>query len=191
MMDVKKLVGSGDRIGLFVLPVVVVGVILNIAFPSVFEVGGPPPVLRAVSIIVATAGIVMWIWSAVLILTKVPKGELITGGPYAIVKHPLYGGRVARVAVGRVPPEHVARRRDRDRALRRLEDLRTRGGGSDVRGLRRAMGRVPPLGVDPWDLADRAPHPWVLTRESRWRSGGGRLVHQQTSSSTRRSDTIE
>ena len=89
-MDVKKLVGSGDRIGLFVLPVVVVGVILNIAFPSVFEVGGPPPVLRAVSIIVATVGIVMWIWSAVLILTKVPKGELITGGPYAIVKHPLY-----------------------------------------------------------------------------------------------------
>ena len=41
-MDVKKLVGSGDRIGLFVLPVVVVGVILNIAFPSVFEVGGRP-----------------------------------------------------------------------------------------------------------------------------------------------------
>ena len=32
----------------------------------------------------------MWIWSVVLILTKVPKGELITGGPYAIVKHPLY-----------------------------------------------------------------------------------------------------
>jgi protein-S-isoprenylcysteine O-methyltransferase Ste14 len=89
-MDAKKLVGSGDRIGLFVLPVVVVGVILNIAFPSVFEVGGPPPVLRAVSIIVAMVGIVMWIWSGVLILTKVPKGELITGGPYAIVKHPLY-----------------------------------------------------------------------------------------------------
>ena len=89
-MDVKKLVGSGDRIGVFVLPVVVVGVILNVAFPSVFEVGGPPAVLRVVSIVVAIVGIVIWIWSAVLILTHVPKGELITGGPYAIVKHPLY-----------------------------------------------------------------------------------------------------
>ena len=26
----------------------------------------------------------------VLILTKVPKQELMTGGPYALVKHPLY-----------------------------------------------------------------------------------------------------
>ena len=28
----------------------------------------------------------------VLILTKVPKNELITSGPYALVKHPLYTG---------------------------------------------------------------------------------------------------
>mgnify|MGYP001143691888 FL=1 len=27
-----------------------------------------------------------------LILIKVPRGELITGGPYALVKHPLYTG---------------------------------------------------------------------------------------------------
>jgi protein-S-isoprenylcysteine O-methyltransferase Ste14 len=27
-----------------------------------------------------------------LILRKVPRGELITNGPYAIVKHPLYTG---------------------------------------------------------------------------------------------------
>ena len=32
----------------------------------------------------------MWIWSVVLILTRVPRGELITSGPYALVKHPLY-----------------------------------------------------------------------------------------------------
>jgi len=27
-----------------------------------------------------------------LILTKVPRGELITSGPYSLVKHPLYTG---------------------------------------------------------------------------------------------------
>jgi protein-S-isoprenylcysteine O-methyltransferase Ste14 len=35
---------------------------------------------------------VMWIWSVVLILTKIPQKKLITSGPYAVVKHPLYAG---------------------------------------------------------------------------------------------------
>lgn len=89
-MDLKRLVGSGDRIGMFTLPFAVVGVIANVLWPSLFDVGGPPPVLRMVSIVVAIVGIAIWIWSAVLIVTKVPRGELITSGPYAVVKHPLY-----------------------------------------------------------------------------------------------------
>jgi protein-S-isoprenylcysteine O-methyltransferase Ste14 len=77
---------------LFTLPFLVVGLVLNVAFPSFFEVGGPSDVLRAISIGVLVPGIVVWIWSAVLVLTKVPRGELITGGPFALVKHPLYAG---------------------------------------------------------------------------------------------------
>jgi protein-S-isoprenylcysteine O-methyltransferase Ste14 len=89
-MDLKRLVGSGDRIALFALPFVVVGLLLNILFPSAFDVGGPSPVLGTVSIVVASVGIAIWIWSALLILTQVPRGRLITEGPYAVVKHPLY-----------------------------------------------------------------------------------------------------
>jgi protein-S-isoprenylcysteine O-methyltransferase Ste14 len=89
-MDVKKLVGSGDRIGLFVVPFVAVGVILNVANPSLFGVGGPPDWLRALSITVLVPGVAIWLWSVILILTNVPRGRLITGGPYAWVKHPLY-----------------------------------------------------------------------------------------------------
>jgi protein-S-isoprenylcysteine O-methyltransferase Ste14 len=91
-VTVKDLVGSGDRIGLFMLPFAAAGLVLNIAFPGAFEVGGPPPLLRAVSIALLVAGIVVWAWSVVLILTKVPRGELITTGPFALVKHPLYAG---------------------------------------------------------------------------------------------------
>jgi protein-S-isoprenylcysteine O-methyltransferase Ste14 len=86
----KVLVGSGDRIGVFVLPFVLVGLALNVMRPAWFSVGGPPDALRALSIAILFPGVTMWLWSVVLILTKVPKGELITTGPFALVKHPLY-----------------------------------------------------------------------------------------------------
>jgi protein-S-isoprenylcysteine O-methyltransferase Ste14 len=89
---VQTLVGSGDRIARFTLPFLIVGLALNVAFPSMFDVGGPTPVLRAVSIVVLVFGIAIWIWSAALILVKVPRGELITTGPFALVRHPLYTG---------------------------------------------------------------------------------------------------
>jgi len=89
-MNLKKLIGSGDRIILLTLPFLVAGLILNILHPSLFSVGGPPDVLMVLSIIVLIPGIILWMWSVILILTKVPRQELITSGPYAWVKHPLY-----------------------------------------------------------------------------------------------------
>ena len=88
----KLLIGSGDKIGLFTLPFLLAGLLLNILFPSAFDVGGPSTVLQAVSIAVLVPGLTIWAWSAVLILRKVPRGELITNGPYSVVKHPLYTG---------------------------------------------------------------------------------------------------
>jgi len=89
-MNLKRLVGSGDKIILLTLPFLVIGLVLNILRPSVFSVGGPPMALKVLSIILLIPGVVIWLWSIVLILTRVPRGELITHGPYALVKHPLY-----------------------------------------------------------------------------------------------------
>ncbi len=91
-MSLKTLVGSGDRIGLLALPFVVGGVALNLACPAAFRVGGPPRWLAALSLVVLVPGVIDWAWSVYLIVTRVPRGELITGAPYAIVKHPLYTG---------------------------------------------------------------------------------------------------
>jgi len=91
-MKLKVLVGSGDKIGLLTLPFVIIGLILNIMFPSLFNVGGPSIVLKVISIIILIPGVIIWIWSVVLILIKVPQQELITNGPYSLVKHPLYAG---------------------------------------------------------------------------------------------------
>ncbi len=91
-MKLMVLVGNGRKIGLLALPFLVVGLVLNIAIPSVFSVGGPPDAMLWASVIILIPGVVNWLWSAILILTKIPKKQLITTGPYAIMKHPLYTG---------------------------------------------------------------------------------------------------
>ena len=91
-MKLQVLVGSGDRIGLLTLPILIIGLILNIVFPSLFSVGGPSTAVKAVSIVMLIPGVTVWIWSVVLILTEVPQNKLITNGPYSLVKHPLYTG---------------------------------------------------------------------------------------------------
>ena len=89
-LGLRALIGSGDRIGAVVLPVIVIGVALNLAFPDAFTMGGPPRWLQVVSVILLAVGVVVWAWSVVLILTKVRDGELVTSGPYSLVIHPLY-----------------------------------------------------------------------------------------------------
>jgi protein-S-isoprenylcysteine O-methyltransferase Ste14 len=91
-MKLNVLVGSGRKIGIFTLPFVLVGIPLNILFPEFFNVYDTPGALFLISLLILAAGIINWIWTVVLILTKIPKKQLITTGPYAIVKHPLYVG---------------------------------------------------------------------------------------------------
>ncbi len=89
-MNLKELIGSGEKITLFILPFLVAGLGLNAFRPEWFSVGGPQLDLTILSIIMLSIGIVIWLWSALLILTKTSKNKLITTGPYALVKHPLY-----------------------------------------------------------------------------------------------------
>ncbi|MDF1548883.1 MAG: methyltransferase [Bacteroidales bacterium] len=91
-MKLKALVGNGRKIGLFTLPFLIVGFPLNIMFPEFFFVSGASGLLFWISVFFLVIGIINWIWTVVLILTKIPKKLLITTGPYAIIKHPLYVG---------------------------------------------------------------------------------------------------
>ena len=88
--NLKHLVGSGDLITLFALPFVIGGFAIQIANPTLLAVDALSGTSRAVAIFALTIGGLSWAWSVGLILSRVPKGELITTGPYAVVKHPLY-----------------------------------------------------------------------------------------------------
>ena len=48
--------------------------------------------LGVLSVLVLMVGVVNWAWCVYLLLTKVPRRELIRNGPYAVVTHPLYTG---------------------------------------------------------------------------------------------------
>jgi protein-S-isoprenylcysteine O-methyltransferase Ste14 len=89
-VNLKQLIGSGDRIMLATLPVAVVAIALNLASPALFAVGGPPEWLAWLAVTLLAAGVTGWLWSAILILRNVPSGRLITSGPYALARHPLY-----------------------------------------------------------------------------------------------------
>ena len=89
-MKLTELIGSGGKIWRFTLPFLAVGLVLNILFPSVFRVGGPSHVLKAVAFFMLIIGVPVWLWSTVLIATRARRGELISTGPYALVKHPIY-----------------------------------------------------------------------------------------------------
>ena len=99
-MGIKTLVGSGDKIMLFTLPFIVIGVVVNLATPSFFDVGGPSDLLLVISIGLIALGVGIWAWSVLLILKKVPDKKLITTGPYAVIRHPLYTGVALLVLPG-------------------------------------------------------------------------------------------
>ncbi len=86
---VRLLVGEGDHIMSAVLPFAVFGIAANALWPSVFHVGlgATPLVLGGILLLL---GIPLWFTSVVQILSCVPKGKLITRGPFAVVLHPLY-----------------------------------------------------------------------------------------------------
>ncbi len=72
-MKLETLAGSGRKIGIFTLPFLIAGIILNVLYPKFFQVGGPGNTLKWISITMLAAGVIIWFWSVVLILVKVPR----------------------------------------------------------------------------------------------------------------------
>ena len=85
------LTGSGGQFGPFVLLFVILGFVLNAIFPTLFALP-KSQLLNIVGLILLALGLIVCLWSQILILIKVPKKQLITNGPYILVKHPLYTG---------------------------------------------------------------------------------------------------
>jgi len=88
-MKLKVLIGAGDRILLCALPSAVIVVVANVLKPSWFAMGFGLTAL-IIGLVLLAIGVPAWVASVALVLIEVPRRKLITSGPFAVVRHPLY-----------------------------------------------------------------------------------------------------
>jgi protein-S-isoprenylcysteine O-methyltransferase Ste14 len=88
-MNIKTLIGAGDKIMLVTLPFAFGGIVLNIRYPQLFHLhfGLTGIIIGAVLLI---TGIPFWLIAVIQMLKYVPKNKLITKGPFGVVLHPIY-----------------------------------------------------------------------------------------------------
>jgi protein-S-isoprenylcysteine O-methyltransferase Ste14 len=88
-MNIKILVGAGDKIMLFTMPFAVSGIVLNILYPHFFQLHLDLIGIFIGSILLAV-GIPFWIFSVVQMIQYVPQNKLITKGAFGVILHPIY-----------------------------------------------------------------------------------------------------
>ncbi len=88
-MTLRTLIGSGHKIMAATLPFAAVAVAAAMLWPRVFALPRGPGVV-VVGAVLLVIGVPMWLASVIQVAVHVPRGELITTGPFAIVRHPLY-----------------------------------------------------------------------------------------------------
>jgi protein-S-isoprenylcysteine O-methyltransferase Ste14 len=87
--QIAELVGVGDRVMAVSLPFAVVGLAANLLWPSFFRTGlGTAGSIAG--IVLLAVGVPIWLTAAAQLLVAVPKGKLITTGPFALLLHPVY-----------------------------------------------------------------------------------------------------
>ena len=88
-MNIKQLVGAGDKIMGFTLPIALVGVILNVLFPQWFIMNASLTGI-IIGLVLLGLGVPFWLISVVQMLKYVPQNRLITNGPFLVILHPIY-----------------------------------------------------------------------------------------------------
>ena len=88
-MNLKALIGVGHEIMLSTLIFALIGILLNFFIPGLFEIslGVTGKIIGCVFFLI---GIPIWLSSAALVAVHVPRGRLITTGPFRLMTHPLY-----------------------------------------------------------------------------------------------------
>jgi protein-S-isoprenylcysteine O-methyltransferase Ste14 len=89
-MKIKELMGAGHQVMLVAAPALAAAIGGTWLSPGWIGLGAAAQPLCALGCCLAGLGLAGWLWSVALILRDVPRGKLITRGPFRLVRHPLY-----------------------------------------------------------------------------------------------------
>jgi len=91
MKNTMTLFGCGPKLALLCLPYILLALIIMIKCPEFFDLRFVDLILFKVSGIVWLGmGLIFWVYSAVYFLKYFQPGKLITRGPFALCRNPIY-----------------------------------------------------------------------------------------------------
>jgi protein-S-isoprenylcysteine O-methyltransferase Ste14 len=91
MKNSMTLFGCGPRLALLCLPYIILSTIIMIKYPEFFDMIFLDFLLfKVLGIVWLALGLVFWVYSAVFFLKYFQPGKLITKGPFALCRNPIY-----------------------------------------------------------------------------------------------------
>jgi protein-S-isoprenylcysteine O-methyltransferase Ste14 len=83
--------GSGPKIMLVALPFLAGAIVARVWWPQAMRLTAEPsPLLATLGAALFGLGLGFWAWSVVTFVREFPAGTLITTGPFALCRHPIY-----------------------------------------------------------------------------------------------------
>lgn len=91
MRTTMTLGGIGPRLALLCAPYIVLALVVRHRDPALWDLGVlDAPWARALGLVWLAAGLLFWLCSAVVFLRHFKSGRLITRGPFALCRNPIY-----------------------------------------------------------------------------------------------------
>lgn len=91
MKSKMTLFGCGPRLAIICLPYIILSLIILFKFPEFFDLRFLDyPLFRIAGMTWLGLGLVFWVYSALYFLKYFQPGTLITGGPFALCRNPIY-----------------------------------------------------------------------------------------------------
>jgi protein-S-isoprenylcysteine O-methyltransferase Ste14 len=91
MKTTMTLFGCGPKLALMCMPYVILSFIVMYKYPEFLDLGFLDlPLVRVIGFAWLGLGVIFWIYSAIFFLKYFKPGKLITQGPFALCRNPIY-----------------------------------------------------------------------------------------------------